>query len=198
MKIISSVIIAVALLNLSNSFSQVGIGTVNPHPSAILDMKSTDKGFLPPRMNTTERNAVNGGVFAQGLTIFNTDINCLEWWNGTIWFNACGNNAIPAGSILVNDYFADGIGNAPFELQVRNTTPNVTNWQAVIYNKPYSVIPGLVAGNYTVSRLDNSDGTYTYTFTGTTPLAGFQNTTIRGNLPSPAGNGTDLSLFIPL
>jgi hypothetical protein len=197
MKIINYAIIAVAILSLSASFSQVGIGTNNPEPSAILDLKSSTKGFLPPRMSTIQRNAINGGVVAAGLTIFNTDSNCLEFWDGTIWFNVCGDNAIPAGSILISDNFQDGVGNSPFNLQVRNTTATATEWQAVIYNKPYSVIPGLVAGYYTVSRLDNSDGSYTYIFTGTTPLAAYQGITIIGNMPSPAGNNSDLSLFIP-
>ena len=36
------------LICFSNLFAQVGIGTTNPASSAILELSSTSKGFLPP------------------------------------------------------------------------------------------------------------------------------------------------------
>jgi hypothetical protein len=33
----------------------VGIGTTNPHASSVLDLKATNKGFLAPRLTTTQR-----------------------------------------------------------------------------------------------------------------------------------------------
>lgn len=39
-------------------FAQSGIGTVTPHASAKLDVSATDKGFLPPRMTASQRNAI--------------------------------------------------------------------------------------------------------------------------------------------
>jgi hypothetical protein len=68
--------------------SQVGINTISPDPSAILDISSTTQGFLPPRLNTNQRNSITNP--AEGLTIFNTDTSCLEWWNGKKWYNGCG------------------------------------------------------------------------------------------------------------
>ena len=52
--------------------AQVGIGTASPEASAQLDVNSTTKGFLPPRMDSTERNAIVSPV--EGLTIYNTTI----------------------------------------------------------------------------------------------------------------------------
>jgi hypothetical protein len=49
----------------------------------MLDVKSTTKGFLPPRMNTTQRDAIVTTV--TGLVIFNTDCNDLQLFNGTGW-----------------------------------------------------------------------------------------------------------------
>ena len=56
------------------SFSQnpIGIGTVAPHQSAILDITSTTKGLLPPRMTEAEMNAIN--TPAEGLMIY--CLNC--------------------------------------------------------------------------------------------------------------------------
>ena len=71
--------------NIFNNGAEVGIGTVNPNTSAKLDVESTTQGFLPPRMTTTQRNAIASP--AAGLTIYNTTVNCLQWWNGTIWYD---------------------------------------------------------------------------------------------------------------
>jgi hypothetical protein len=51
--------------------------------SAILDVKSTAKGFLPPRMDSAHRNAISSP--ATGLVIYNTNINALQYFNGTSW-----------------------------------------------------------------------------------------------------------------
>mgnify|MGYP000503400686 CR=1 FL=1 len=72
-----------AILGLSNAYSQVGIGTTTPHASAALDLESTNKGFLPPRMNTSDRDAISNPP--AGLTIYNTDIRCLDTYNGVRW-----------------------------------------------------------------------------------------------------------------
>lgn len=40
------------------SQAQVGIGTNNPNASAKLDISSTSKGLLPPRMTTADRDAI--------------------------------------------------------------------------------------------------------------------------------------------
>lgn len=65
--------------------AQVGINADNSDPdnSAMLDVKSTSKGFLPPRMTTTDRDAITQPV--AGLTIYNTSKNCNETYNGSSW-----------------------------------------------------------------------------------------------------------------
>ncbi len=72
------------------TYAQVGIGTTNPNTSAALDITSTTKGFLPPRMTTTERNAI--GTPATGLVIFNTTTNGLEVKSSTGWTSLTTDN----------------------------------------------------------------------------------------------------------
>jgi uncharacterized protein (TIGR02145 family) len=55
--------------------------------SAILRIDSRTKGFLPPRMTTTERNAIRDPAW--GLTIFNVTTKCTEVFNGEGWWNEC-------------------------------------------------------------------------------------------------------------
>lgn len=94
------------LLKSIGVYAQVGINTTSPHASAALDVTSVgnNKGLLPPRMTTAERNAIDNP--AAGLTIYNTTVNCLQWWNGTIWYEGCltpAENLIsqyPAGTVF--------------------------------------------------------------------------------------------------
>jgi uncharacterized protein (TIGR02145 family) len=61
----------------------VGINTsgTNPDPSAILDASSTSQGFLPPRMNSAQRDSIS--LPAEGLMIYNTDLKCVQFNKGT-------------------------------------------------------------------------------------------------------------------
>lgn len=65
--------------------AQVGIGTAIPAATAQLDVSSTTKGFLPPRMDSTQRNAIISP--ATGLTIYNTTLKSVEVYNGTAWYS---------------------------------------------------------------------------------------------------------------
>jgi hypothetical protein len=57
------------------------VTTINS--SAILQAESTTKGFLPPRMTTTQRNAIASP--AAGLIVYDTTLNLPHFFNGTIW-----------------------------------------------------------------------------------------------------------------
>ena len=65
--------------------AQVAIGTNTPNNSAKLEVAATNKGFLPPRMDLTARNAI--ATPAAGLTIYNTTSNAFECFNGTAWYS---------------------------------------------------------------------------------------------------------------
>jgi hypothetical protein len=51
--------------------------------SAQLELTSTTKGFLPPRMTTTQRNAI--ASIPTGLVLYNTTTNKLQCYNGSTW-----------------------------------------------------------------------------------------------------------------
>jgi len=60
----------------------VGASGAN-NTSAALEVRSTTKGFLPPRMTTTQRDAIASP--AAGLVIYNTTTNVLNFYNGSAW-----------------------------------------------------------------------------------------------------------------
>ena len=71
----------VLIFSMCYGFSQVGIGTTTPDASSILDVKSTDKGVLVPRLTTLQRNSITNP--AKGLLVFNTTLNLFEYNSGT-------------------------------------------------------------------------------------------------------------------
>lgn len=74
------------LLSMCNCFGQNGIsigsGSV-PDNSAILDLQSTTKGFIPPKMSSLQRKAITSP--AAGLIVFDTDLSQLYLYDGISW-----------------------------------------------------------------------------------------------------------------
>jgi hypothetical protein len=73
------------ILRLTHSTGNVLINTTTDIASSILTVESTTKGFLPPRMTTTEKNAIASP--ATGLQVFDTTLNQISYYNGTSWIN---------------------------------------------------------------------------------------------------------------
>ena len=82
----------------------VGSGTITPtSSSAILEASSTTQGFLPPRLTTTERDAI--ATPAEGLTIWNKTNTQLEVYDGSYWRNMAGLLVSP---LKVGDSYGGG------------------------------------------------------------------------------------------
>ena len=94
MKKLCFLVVLVSMLT-SSALAQVAVNTDGslPDNSAMLDVKSTAKGFLPPRMTFAERNSIPNP--AEGLTVYCTNCNadgtgvtctyscCWQWRNNT-------------------------------------------------------------------------------------------------------------------
>lgn len=76
--------------------AQFGIGTTTPDKSAALDISSTDKGILIPRMTEAQRvliSGTGGGNPATGLLVYQTDgVSGFYFYNGAAWISL--NNTI--------------------------------------------------------------------------------------------------------
>lgn len=63
-------------------------------PATLLELESSTKGFLLPRMTTAERNAINISDVERGngLVIYNKDTDCINYWSreGNRWLSLCG------------------------------------------------------------------------------------------------------------
>ncbi|MCD4746392.1 MAG: fibrobacter succinogenes major paralogous domain-containing protein [Bacteroidales bacterium] len=92
MKKIKLLFVAIAMIASYSLTAQIGInkdGTASD-ASAMLDVKATDVGFLPPRMTESQMNAIASP--AEGLMIYCTDCvpKSIRVYNGNHWVNSNG------------------------------------------------------------------------------------------------------------
>jgi hypothetical protein len=75
--------------------AQMGVNSTGsaPDPSAMLDVRSTNKGFLLPRLTTTQRNAMP--AISNGLMIYNTTTAEIEVFRGFAGWVAASRMAVP-------------------------------------------------------------------------------------------------------
>jgi hypothetical protein len=166
------------------TFSQVGIGTNVPESSAQLDVNSSNKGFLPPRMTVTERNAIVNP--ANGLQIFNTTTGCINYYIGTGWHEVCGTliqtaeiSTLTCNSASVNGSLTSGSAANNVSATIPYTLGNGGTYGA--QNLSSTGITGLTAV-LTSGVLANGSGSLLYTISGTPSNSGtaFFNISIGG------------------
>jgi hypothetical protein len=103
-------------------YAQVGIGTVEPDSSAILDLTSTTQGLLVPRMTEDQRingisaNLATGETIAKGLLVYQTDDTDTNpagfyYYDGTDWKSFGGGGADNDWTINGNNIFNTNSGN---------------------------------------------------------------------------------------
>ena len=175
-----SVIIFIFFLGLLINLSaqSVGINTTSPHASAALDVSSTTKGMLVPRMLESERMYITSP--ANGLLVYQTDGTAgFYFWNGAAWTPVSGGT--------------------PSELQ-KITEGSNTGWRILGRNPLNYGDIGLDAIDFSNSPLPSSTrgatgsnstaiGSYT-TASGLTSTALGNNTTASGITATSMGGGT--------
>lgn len=119
----------VFLIILIGTYAQnVGIGTTTPNASALLDLSSTTKGLLLPRVTTTQMFGINNP--ANGLMVFNTTYNQLYHYDGGTWRAVLNGShwsrPIASRDIMSNTSDSIGIGvNIPTRFMDVNGTMRV-------------------------------------------------------------------------
>jgi hypothetical protein len=123
---------------------RVGINTSSPKASAALDITSTTRGFLPPRMTDTEMNNISSPD--QGLIVFNTTVNEICFFDGSTWVRLSpgGGGSSPikltsqtltaASWTLVGDYYTYSFSNSNIDTTCDiSVTPQNASYQTA-YN----------------------------------------------------------------
>jgi uncharacterized protein (TIGR02145 family) len=93
--------------------TQIAIGSINPDQSAALELKSTDKGFLPPRMNESQIKVIleSENMVAEGLIIYCTDCETTTSNTGEYYINYGGYfGNLAKDKIIVNTITSEATG----------------------------------------------------------------------------------------
>nr|MBK9653838.1 tail fiber domain-containing protein [Bacteroidota bacterium] len=109
LRISIAILLFVSILFVENSFAQsVGINNSTPAASALLDLTSTSKGLLVPRMTSGQRLAILSP--AQGLLVYETTTDQFFYFDSPIWkplasnataWNLTGNTGTVAGTNFI-------------------------------------------------------------------------------------------------
>jgi hypothetical protein len=174
----------------TNTFPKTGaagIGTLTPDTSALLEVKSTSKGVLIPRMTLTQRNAI--ALPATGLLIYQTNSTSgFYYYNGRAWIAVSPNG--------VNKSLSDLTAPTAINVDLLPNTDNSVNlgssslrWKSLITGSDITangLTVGVGGGNVSSNTalgssalLSNTTGSYN-TASGTGALQnntnGFNNT----------------------
>ncbi len=127
--------------------AQTGIGTTTPDPSAKLEVKATDKGFLPPRVALTATNSATPIASpATGLIIYNTATagttpnNVLPgyyYWDGSKWNGLVDQGALNSFSGYVPNYAQS---NASRVTNVTTSNSTVVSQSITSAGRPIQII----------------------------------------------------------
>lgn len=148
-------------------------GSSTMNASAILQLDSTSKGMLIPRVTTTQKNAITSP--ATGLLVYDTTLGAFNYWAGSAWVSLSVGvqtlqQTLAAGNTYtVGDYTLTVHAN---EIQIIN---NVTGGEGLL--SPEAIILSKAAGGLAFIYPDNlnairthflpdGDGTYGLTVNG--------------------------------
>jgi hypothetical protein len=156
-------------LFLSNTFfyAQVGIGTTNPDNSAQLEIQSTSRGILIPKMTKTQRDNITSP--AEGLLIYQTDNNSgFYYYKGGVWQSLNSDNdwTINGNNIYNSNSGFVGIGtNSPTnKLHIKGTLTYLLNDGFEDNN----LTPFTTSGDKTWQTTNNAAEVYTGTYAART------------------------------
>jgi hypothetical protein len=163
------ILVTVFLVATIAGFAQVGIGTSNPNASSVLDLTSTNKAFLPPRMTTAQQTAIANPV--AGMVVFNTDSSCIEIYRGTSWFNVCTGTSSGSGGLPSIDGFTSSNQVAAANLAAywpfdNSTTENNSGKAPALSGGTISYVAGKLG---TAAHFNNAWLTYPSTATWASP-----------------------------
>lgn len=164
-----------------NNFAQMSFGTTTPHPAAILDLTSSTKGFLPPRMNNVQKLSIL--TPPSGLMIWCTDCGTnglLQVYNGSSWTDLSGlftPTSTSNGTAVVSSYSCTSASSGIFKAgtPVSQVTQTITATVTFV-------------GTYSISATANG---VTYFGSGTFTGIGAQNIVLTAfGMPIYEGNTT--------
>jgi hypothetical protein len=161
-----------------STFAQVGIGTIAPEPSAILELKATDKALLLTRIAGSAAIAAT----ENGMIVYDTTLNCFRSYENGVWtpcWNCCAAVSTASGTLtalnctavtngtLTHNVLANGVSS---EYSYTGGNGGIFLGQAISSTGVTGLTATLVGGNFA-----SGSGSVTYVISGTPSIAGTAN-----------------------
>lgn len=161
---------------------RVGIGTANPNSAAKLDVRSADKGFLPPRLTTAQRESIASPP--AGLMIYNSETNGMEYYNGSAWLELGGEGGSDQLLGILSKF-------GSYTLTNTSDAQKVYTWQtSSLLNTCRS------AGDLYGCRVDDGTGSYAIEINLSSFGRGLYTIEWGGDISVDAQDGRGMSLFL--
>ena len=146
------------VLTLQPFTGQVIIGSLAPTTSAVLQIDSTNQGFLLPRMTTAQKNAINNPI--SGLMVYDTTLNNLNIYTG-VWGSLGGGSSSSINTGQLTGAFYPLNGNpSGFISNYSYIVNNYGNPGTITNNDFSTLLSGMIVGGIGVSpSYSNTGGT---------------------------------------
>ena len=188
---------------------KIGNNSMTIDPSAVLELESTTKGFLPPRLTDAQLNAIPSP--ALGLFVYNTTSSVLQYFNGIRWISLID----AANSALVTGYTCStaSAGTINVGVPVTGVTQTITAMvtKPGTYNITTTAVNGLTftgSGKYTAvgsqdiilsaSGTAVVDGTFNYAVNSTPSCSFSRDATYRLSSGNATADGSQPTTVVPV
>ena len=146
----------IGLLAINSLTAQVKIGDnpQNLNPASLLELESTSRALVISRVTDAQMSAISP---LRGALVYNTDQNCLHYYDGTAWINICEALDDSFTVSTRDDYMSQLYSNTLDSTVVITTTDNGDG--STNYNFEVGEITGSNIQNFSIEGRDIANGT---------------------------------------
>jgi hypothetical protein len=152
MKVFFPIVFFLLLPFCVNAQVMISGGNNEPDNSAMLEVQSESRGFLPPRMTTAQRDLIQNP--AEGLQVYNTDTKCLDVFVGTGWKHVCPECDFPGPVVASNSPVCSGTSLMLSASEIAGASYSWTGpdgFSASVREPVINGVSAIHAGTYTVT-----------------------------------------------